>query len=97
MNLLSSFPIINPDIYLSFRDSGVRDFGEEGITTFLRDHRCNNICKLLWLHTDVPLHLGNKAKPAIPKGKWKGKEKAKPTSHDSDDEESSDVPNIDEE
>lgn len=82
----------------SFRDSGVGDFGKEGIATFLRDHRCNNICKLLRLHTDVPLNMGNSMKPpAIPKGK--GKEKATtgtskttlsthdPSSDDSDDSE----------
>lgn len=67
-------------------DSGVGDFGEEGIATFLRDHRCNNICKLLRLHTDVPLLIRNKAKPASPKRRGKEKEKAKPTDNFADEE-----------
>ena len=65
----------------SLRDSGVGDFGEEGIVTLLRDHR-SNMCKLLRLHTDVPFNMGSNLKlPAISKGKGKAREKA----HDSDD------------
>ena len=37
------------------RDSGIGDFGEEGMDTFLCDHRCNNVCKALQLHQTVPL------------------------------------------
>ena len=53
---------------------------------FLWDHHCNNICKLLQLHTDVLLDMGHKVKPAILKSKGKGKEKAT-TPDGSDDEE----------
>ena len=47
---------------MSIRDSGIGDFGEEGIATFLRDHRCNNICKLLKLNTEIPLVVARKTK-----------------------------------
>ncbi|KAJ7092241.1 kinase-like domain-containing protein [Mycena epipterygia] len=36
-------------------DSGVGDFGEEGIETFVKDHKCNEICHGLVLHEAYPL------------------------------------------
>ena len=37
------------------RNSGVGDFGEEGIASFIRDHKCNDICKRLRLDAEIPL------------------------------------------
>ena len=65
---------------------------------FLRDHRCNNICKLLRLHTDVLLDMGNQVKPAILEGEGKGKEKAlTPDGSDDDETRNLDVPGATEE
>jgi hypothetical protein len=36
-------------------DSGIGDFGVEGIETFIRDHICGNICLRLGLDKKVPL------------------------------------------
>ncbi|KAJ7431817.1 kinase-like domain-containing protein, partial [Mycena galericulata] len=36
-------------------DSGVGDFGIEGIKTFVKDHECNEICRGLALHESYPL------------------------------------------
>ncbi|KAJ7434452.1 hypothetical protein B0H11DRAFT_1938660 [Mycena galericulata] len=36
-------------------DSGVGDFGIEGIKTFTKDHECNEICRGLALHESYPL------------------------------------------
>ena len=54
---MTSIIRITQDTKLLFfgRDSGIGDFGEEGIDTFLCDHRCNNVCKALQLHYTVPL------------------------------------------
>jgi hypothetical protein len=35
-----------------YRGSGVGDFGPKGIESFLRDHRCKHLCKILGLHRD---------------------------------------------
>lgn len=36
-------------------NSGIGDFGLEGINAFIRDHQCSEICKCLHLDENVPL------------------------------------------
>jgi len=35
-------------------DTGIGDFGPDGIASFLDDHRCGSICQGLGLHRQVP-------------------------------------------
>ncbi|KAJ7159075.1 hypothetical protein C8R43DRAFT_1124709 [Mycena crocata] len=36
-------------------DSGIGDFGHSGIQSFIRDHKCNDLCRALSLDHLVPL------------------------------------------
>ncbi|KAF9440676.1 hypothetical protein P691DRAFT_686846, partial [Macrolepiota fuliginosa MF-IS2] len=36
-------------------NSGIGDFGPEGINAFIRDHHCKEICKRLGLDEDISL------------------------------------------
>lgn len=38
-------------------NSGIGDFGREGINAFIRDHQCGEICKCLCLNENVPLDI----------------------------------------
>ncbi len=38
-------------------NSGIGDFGREGINAFLQDHQCGEICKCLHLDEDIPLRF----------------------------------------
>ncbi|KII92855.1 hypothetical protein PLICRDRAFT_155721 [Plicaturopsis crispa FD-325 SS-3] len=38
-------------------ESGVGDFGREGISTFFRDHSCNSICREMRLDSEMPLRF----------------------------------------
>ncbi|KAJ7837938.1 kinase-like domain-containing protein [Mycena leptocephala] len=40
------------------RDSGIGDFGKQGIRTFTRDHQCNSICSGLGFDTQYSLAIG---------------------------------------
>jgi hypothetical protein len=40
------------------RDSGIGDFGKQGIRTFTRDHQCNSICSGLGFDTQYSLAMG---------------------------------------
>lgn len=42
---------------MDFSDSGIGDFGTEGINTFIKSHECGAICKRLGLDEGVPLKL----------------------------------------
>lgn len=42
-------------IFYCSRDSGVGDFGREGIETFVHDHNCTDLCRSLSLDTSYPL------------------------------------------
>lgn len=44
-------------ICLDFSDSGIGDFGTEGINTFIESHKCGAICKRLGLDEGIPLVL----------------------------------------
>jgi hypothetical protein len=46
-----------PKLTSLFRDSGVGDFGEDGIKTFLHDHSCGPLCSSLGLKEQVPLNF----------------------------------------
>ena len=51
-------------VVLSIEDSnsGIGDFGIEGIDTFIRDHTCGNICLRLGLDKKVPLNATDASK-----------------------------------
>ncbi|KAJ7839737.1 hypothetical protein B0H13DRAFT_1650058 [Mycena leptocephala] len=40
------------------RDSGIGDFGKQGIRTFTRDHQCNSICSGLGFDIQYSLAIG---------------------------------------
>ncbi len=42
---------------MSFSDSGIGDFGSEGINAFITGHHCGDICKRLHLDQEIPLNL----------------------------------------
>ncbi|KAJ7889353.1 hypothetical protein B0H14DRAFT_1167860 [Mycena olivaceomarginata] len=36
-------------------DSGIGDFGEKGIKSFIDDHQCTDLCRALTLESSYPL------------------------------------------
>ena len=40
-----------------FRNSGIGDFGLEGIKSFFRDHKCGEVCISMGLDRSVPLKV----------------------------------------
>ncbi|TEB18897.1 hypothetical protein FA13DRAFT_1802804 [Coprinellus micaceus] len=47
--------LFDPMTHTTKGDSGVGDFGTDGIAAFIQQHRCREICKRLGLDKDVPL------------------------------------------
>ncbi|KAF4574709.1 hypothetical protein EYR36_006059 [Pleurotus pulmonarius] len=64
-------------------DSGVGDSGEEGIQSFLQDHKCLDICKQLGLDATIPLLL--------PRSKGKGREQVADTDPESEESQDDDL------
>lgn len=54
--------------YCNIRDTGVGDFGREGILTFLRDHSCNTVCRDLGLDRSMPLEFAESDNPQSSSG-----------------------------
>ncbi|KAJ7735776.1 kinase-like domain-containing protein [Mycena metata] len=51
--------LLDPMTHAASGDSGIGDFGKPGIQTFIRDHKCGDVCRALDLEKSVPLTLDN--------------------------------------
>lgn len=76
---------------MDLSDSGIGDFGTEGINTFINGHECGAICKRLGLDEGIPLKL---ASTTMEKGNGLGEPCEKDTS-DQDDNSDDDDNNSD--
>ncbi|KAJ7453494.1 kinase-like domain-containing protein [Mycena latifolia] len=54
------------------KDSGMGDFGASGIETFIKDHRCNDICRGLRLNKSYPLVSGTQSRHKNRKNEGEG-------------------------
>lgn len=68
-----------------FSDSGIGDFGPEGINAFVEAHTCGDICKRLGLNDEVPLQLLDRASTANSGGTSAGSTEKDNDSHSDDD------------
>ncbi|KAJ7094940.1 hypothetical protein C8R44DRAFT_749230 [Mycena epipterygia] len=59
-NLLVLF---DPMTHTPAGDSGIGDFGPKGIQSFIRDHKCGDVCRSLGLHESVVLENEAPEKP----------------------------------
>ncbi|KAJ7432096.1 kinase-like domain-containing protein, partial [Mycena latifolia] len=57
---------------MTHTNSGMGDFGASGIETFIKDHRCNNICRGLRLNKSYPLVSGTQSRHKNRKNEGEG-------------------------
>jgi hypothetical protein len=55
--VIQLFPSSHLMNLMDFSDSGIGDFGPEGINAFIEGHCCGDICKRLSLNDEIPLQL----------------------------------------